>query len=189
MISPFFLVAFLVISACARNIEFQTYSDPSKDFVLQVPKGWLQEAINRRPTSVASFVGEVTDQDEGIPLGAVLYVTKFYRYRADHPGSNAGYEAYLKDVLLPLDVLFGASPEKLPAEIRKKLASPVNETQLSGLPAKTYRRDFEHYNPFHMSRSYQMRLEDVVIRTPTAYYVLEYPSAAFFSWQLGGQKL
>lgn len=146
-------------------MEFQIYVDSGTEFSVEVPMGWLQEANSRKPMSVFSFTGEVTVQDEGIPLGALLSVTKFYRQRTDHPGSDAGYGTYLTEVLLPLDVPFSGSTQVFPEDVRKRLASPVKDTQLSGLPARAYRRDFKHYNPFHMARSYEMRLEDVIIQT------------------------
>ena len=173
---PVLLLAALLASACAGKPAFEPYRDPAGDYSLEAPKGWPREGnadLKRRPSSVVSFVGVPEPSDEGTPLGAVLYVTKFYRLRSDFPGDDKAFAAYKKEVLVPSDALFGEGP--MPSD-----APVVSDTQLGGLPAKTYRRDYEHFNRLHMPRPVPMRLEDVVARTPEAYYVLEYRAAREF---------
>jgi hypothetical protein len=164
------VLAALMASSCAQKPVFELYRDPGGDYSLEVPKGWPRAGnadLKRKPNSVISFIGRNEPSDEGTPLGAVLYVTKFYRQRSDFPGDAKGFDAYRQEVLAPSEALFGAGP--LPAG-----APRVSDMRLGGLAAKTYRRDYEHFNRLHMPKPVAMRLEDVVIQTREAFYVLEY---------------
>lgn len=169
--------ALLLAAACAKQ-GYEPYQDPEGGYSFDAPKGWAVEGnagLGRKPVSTALFVGHVAAQDEGVPLGAVLSVTKLYRARAAHPGGDKAFQEFRRTVLLPTEVLFGEAPASaLPENLRQGLAGGVKDTTLAGLPAKTYRREFEHYNRLHMPKPVAMRLEDVVVQTPEAYFVLEY---------------
>jgi hypothetical protein len=171
------LAAALALVSCARAPEFERYDDPSGDYRLDAPKGWQHWGNADRkakPIRAVMFVGKISSQDEGIPLGAVLSVTKLYRRRADYPGKRSAYERYRKDVLMPSAAIFGDAGTNLPKAVAKLLPQGVRDERLAGLPAKSYGREYEHFNKIHMPAPVAMKLEDVVLRTPEAYFVLEY---------------
>lgn len=172
----FLAAALILATGCARTQEFKTYKDPGGDFSLTIPADWVPEADpDRKPASVTSFLTKKTIYDEGQPLGPVLHVTKFYRNRSSHPGTNEDFKAYQENILFPTDILFGASVDLLPAHKRSDLTKNVRDTRISGIPAKTYQKSFEYTTaPMHGNKKFSVKLEDIVIQTPEAYYVLEY---------------
>ncbi len=155
------ILAFLLLG-CSRPPVFETYTDPGGDFTLEVPQGWPRGGNADRkpkPVSVVEFIGKADPQDEGIPLGAVLSVSKLYRERADIPGDEQTFQRYRTNVLEPTDALF-----KAPADLT-----------ISGRPAREYRRESDHVKaPFHGGTRIPMRFEGFVVETPSAYYVIEY---------------
>ncbi len=130
--------------------------------------------LSRKPVAVVSFIGEVQADDEGVPLGAVINVTRIARAKADVPGGDKGFAAYQKNWLFRSDALFGGPKDVLPENQKPLLALPISDETVGGLKAKVYRQEFTESNPVHNSNSVAMRLEDAVVQTPEAYYVLEY---------------
>ena len=172
----FCCVALAAAAGCSRAPSFETYEDPGGDFHVEVPKDW--QAVGNankasKPISAVMFVGKMIEQEQGIPMGAVLSLTKFYRRRADYPGKNQSFEKYRGDVLVPSGVLFGDSPSKLAPALRKLLPTDVQESTFSGHPARIYGRSYVQ-NSRNDGKQIPMRLEDIVIQTPSAYYVIEY---------------
>lgn len=170
----------VLAASCARPLEFASHQDPAKIFSAEVAKSWRLDGdkdLSRVPVAVVSFIGAVDVQDEGVPLGAVINVTRVSRSPSEQPKGGAR-QAFLDGWIAPSDVLFGAPRETLKAGLRDSLPARVDETTLGGIPAKTYRRDYVHNNPIHMKAPVAMRLEDVVARTDGAYYIVEYRATA-----------
>ena len=170
------LAALIVITTgCAKTQEFKAYKDPGGDFVLNVPADWIAESSPRKkPAAVTSFVSKKAVFEEGQPIGPILHVTKFYRTRDDHPGSGEEFEEFSREVLSPSDALFGAPADSL-SERQRDSMKDARDMTLGGLPAKTYQKSFEMKStPMHGNRVHSVKLEDVVVQTPSAYYVLEY---------------
>lgn len=170
----------VVLEGCGRAPVFETYRDPSGAFTMDVPKGWQRDGdpdTTRRPVAVTAFIGQVAVQDEGTPLGAVLYVTRLSR-RADHPKGEKAFRDYKRALLEPTAALFSGNRRGLTEEMRKGLPQQIEKLEMGGFPARTYRREFRHFNPLHMSEAVPMRLEDAVVETPEAYFVLEYRATA-----------
>lgn len=166
-----------LLGACSRQ-GYETCSDPEGNGSFEVPKGWAREGnagLGHKPVSTALFVGYVAAQDEGIPLGAVLSVTKLYRQRSAPAGGDKAFQDFRKTVLLPTEVLFGQAPTSaLPEELRKGLAGGVEDTMLGGC-RPTYRREFAHYN--RPAYAQAARPASGGCRHPDAggfYFVLEY---------------
>ena len=156
------ILALMLLSGCSRPPAFEIYTDPGGDYTLEVPREWPKNGNADRkpkPMSVVEFIGKLDPQDEGIPLGAVLSVTKFYRDRADIPGDDQAFQNYRKKVLEPTDILF---------------QSPAGFT-LSGRAARDYRREYTHVKaPMHGGDKIPMRFEGFAVETPMAYYVIEF---------------
>jgi len=171
------LAGLSLATACSKPPSFDVYEDPGGDFKLEAPKGWQlwgNAARKPRPISAVMFVGKVEMQDEGMPIGAVLSITKLYRRRADYPGKDEGYRRFRQDVLVPSSVLFGEPASLLPEAMRKMLPQKIDSLQVSGFPARSYGREYEHFTRSHTDKPIPIRLEDLVVQTPEAYYVIEY---------------
>lgn len=176
------LAAALAAAACAKKPDFEVFRDPSGQVAVEVPSGWGRDGddgLGRKPMSAVSFVGEVAVQDEGVPLGAVLSVTRFSRNRSDYPAEKAVREYWETNVLLPTEALFGdVRPSKPAIKEPEGLAKDVRDATLGGLAGKSYRREYVHRaggRPLHgQIREVPMRLVGVIVRTPEAYFVLEY---------------
>lgn len=177
MIHRVILVLILVAAVLAcQGKTLLLYQDPSGEFSVEVPRAWRRdgnESLARRPVALVSFIGEVQTQDEGNLLGALIHVTRVSRVRSEFPGNDKAFQAFAEAWLIPSDVLFGASRERLPADVRNNLPE-VREASLGGRSARTYRRDYDYFNRLHMPAAVPMRLEDVVVRTDRAYYIIEY---------------
>lgn len=110
-----------------------------------------------------TWVGEVAEESEGMQLGAMIHVSRFQR--TDAPSS------FKKSTLAPTDAMFGPGPlpDGAPADIAV--------LTVSGHPARRYQRGFDAVlgGGLHQAKGpVAMRLEDLVVQTPDAYYVLEY---------------
>ena len=172
-------IIFLVFAfaACRPAPHPVVYTDPSGFFRAEVPDNWRRDGdkdLARKPVAVVSFIGEIQSQDEGIPLGAVINVTRISRDKADVPGGEKGFATFQKNWLSRSDALFGGPTGVLP-EVQKQLLSlPIMDEAIGGLKAKVYRQEYRQGNPIHNANAPAMRLEDAVVQTPKAYYVLEY---------------
>lgn len=163
--------------ACRRAPHVVAYSDPSGLFRSEIPDDWRRDGdkdLSRKPVAVISFIGEIQSQDEGIPLGAVINVTRISRDKADVPGGEKGFAVFQKSWLLRSDALFGGSKDVLSEDQKPLLALPIADATIGGLKAKVYRQGYRQANPIHSPNAPPMRLEDAVVQTPRAYYVLEY---------------
>lgn len=163
---PLFFVLLLSVIGCAQKDSFQRFKDASGEFESDVPANWRREGqddLGRRPAATMTWVGEVAEESEGRQLGAMIHISRFQR--KDVPSD------FKKSTLDPTDSMFGPGP--LPA------GAPADITALtvSGHPARRYQRGFEVVlgGGLHQTKGpVAMRLEDIVVQTPDAYYVLEY---------------
>ncbi|MBI3298425.1 MAG: hypothetical protein HYZ75_09700 [Elusimicrobia bacterium] len=175
------LLAVLVAMGCSKPAEYVRREDGSNTFSAELPSSWQADGdkdLARLPIAVVSYVGAVDSRDESIPLGAVINVTRVTRVAAEQPPESKGRKAFLAAWILPSEVVFGASPEGLRAELRKHLPARVEDATLGGKPARTYSRDYVHENPLHMRGPVRMRLTDYVVRTDAAFYIVEYRATA-----------
>lgn len=164
---PIIAAAMILASvACAQKTAFQEFKEASGEFSADLPSNWHrdgQEDLRRRPAASMTWVAEVAAESEGQQVGAMIHVSRFQR-----GGVPAGFR---KSTLEATDALFGSGP--LPP------GAPANIATLtvSGHPARRYRRDFAAVLGGGMHKTagpIAMRLEDVVIQTADAYFVLEY---------------
>ena len=174
------LVAALVLaglSACRAKPHTVAYVDPSGLFRAEIPDTWRRDGdkdLSRKPVAVVSFIGEISSQDEGLPVGAVINVTRITRLANEVPGGDKGYAAFQRNWLSRSDALFGGPKNVLPEDQKALLSLPVADETIGGRKAKVYRQEYRQGNPIHSTSAPAMRLEDAVIQTPEAYYVLEY---------------
>lgn len=163
---PLYLAVLLIVSGCSQKPSFQEFKEASGEFSADLPSNWHrdgQDDLRRKPAASMTWIAEVAEESEGSQVGAMIHISRFQR-----EGAPASFK---KSTLDPTDAMFGPGP--LPA------GAPVNVTSftLSGHPARRYRRDFEVVLGGGMHRATSpiaMRLEDIVVQTPDAYYVLEY---------------
>lgn len=162
-------VAAAVISAsvaCAQKTAFQEFKEASGEFVADLPSNWHrdgQDDLRRRPAASMTWVAEVAAESEGQQVGAMIHVSRFQRREAP--------TGFRKSTLEATDSMFGSGP--LPSGA----PADISALTVSGHPARRYRRDFEAVLGGGMHKTagpIAMRLEDVVIQTPDAYFVLEY---------------
>lgn len=163
---PLFFAVLLTAVGCSHKPSFQQFKDASGVFAADLPSNWHrggQDDLGRRPAATMTWVGEVAEESEGRQLGAMIHISRFQR--KDVPSD------FKKSTLDPADTMF--SPDPLPADAPANIASLT----ISGHPARRYRRDFEAVlgGGLHQTKGpFAMRLEDIVVQTPDAYYVLEY---------------
>ena len=163
-------------AACTRPLVWRPYADASGDFSSEIPASWDSiddPDLKRRPAAIVAFLGEVKTQDEGNPLGAVVQVTRLTRVRAEMPAGDKARRVYAESWLTSPDALFKGPVEALLVDEKKGLPK-VRETALGGKTARTYEREYEHFNAVHMPRPVPMKLVDVAVRTDKAYYIIEY---------------
>lgn len=143
------LAALTATLACGKKGPrvFEAYRDANAGFSLEAPKGWTLDAAPAapaRPALVTSFVGDPQPQDEGVPLGAVLSVTRLSRKASDK-------------LIGETKALF---PDDGPAAAESK---PFARDYEHGGPT-----------PMHQSAPViAMRAEGKVFRTADAFYVVE----------------
>lgn len=165
------------LAACRPAPHPVAYADPSGFFRSEIPDNWRRDGdkdLSRKPVAVVAFIGEMQSQDEGIPVGAIINVTRISRVKADVPGGDKGFAAFQKNWLFRSDALFGGPEEVVPENQKALLSLRVDDETIGGLKAKVYRQAYRQGNPIHSANAPAMRLEDAVVQTPRAYYVLEY---------------
>ena len=170
------VLLFGAAGACSRALVWQPYADMSGDFSSEIPASWTSiddPDLKRRPVGVVAFLGEMKAQDEGNPLGALIQVSRVTRGPSEMPAGEKARQAYAKAWLASPDRLFKGRVESLPVDAQKGLPK-VSEVLLGAKTARTYEREYEHFNAAHMPRPVPMKLVDVVVRTDKAYYVIEY---------------
>ena len=162
-----YIVAVLVIAgACSHKPSYETFSESSGAFVADLPSNWRrdgQENLKRKPAATMTWVAEVAAESSGSQVGSMIHINRFERQNVPM--------SFKKSTLDVTDAMFGPGP--LPA------GAPAHILTLmfSGHPARRYSRDFEVVLGGGMHQAIgpiAMRLEDIVIQTPSAYYVLEY---------------
>lgn len=147
------LVVLLLTAACSKPQAYVAFSDPS-GFSADVPSGWTRSGdadFSRRPVAVLTWIGVMTAQDEGIPIGAVINVTRVSRKREDLKDERS-WQRYKADWLDRSESLFA-----------KTMGDSAAFTQ-----------KFTMENKLHGLKPTAIQLEDVVLRTPDAYWVLDY---------------
>lgn len=163
---PLFLVVLITAVGCSHRTSFQQFKEATGEFAADLPSNWHREGqddLGRRPTATMTWIAEVAAESEGRQLGAMIHISRFER--KDAPVD------FKKSTLDPTDTMFGPGP--LPADA----PANINSLTIGGHPARRYRRDFEVVlgGGLHKAKGpFAMRLEDIVVQTPDAYYVLEY---------------
>lgn len=162
----FFAVSLMLAAACNKSTSYQSFQEASGQFIADLPVEWHrdgQDDLARRPAATMTWIGAVEAEKEGRQVGAMIHISRFQRKDAPL--------AFKRSTLDPTDTMFGPGP--LPAGA----PSVVIPLSIDGRPARRYRRDFEEILGGGMhgtTNPIPMRLEDVVIETPDAYFVLEY---------------
>lgn len=160
------LPVLLAVIGCSQEPSYREFKEASGEFAADIPLKWLrdgQDDLRRVPAASMTWIAEVAEESEGNQVGAMIHISRFQR--KDAPSN------FKKSTLDPTDMMFGSGP--LPP------GAPANVSSLtmSGHPARRYRRDFEAVlgGGMHPAKGpIAMRLEDIVVQTPDAYYVLEY---------------
>jgi len=165
------LLALMVASAaCSSKPSFEPFREASGEFSVDAPHGWgvdYNDSFTRKPIASVSWVGELTDGSEGAVIGSVVEIRKLWRRPEDHPEPKT-FTRYRMNVLEPTEALFGGTA---PRDIA------TADAILSGRAARSYRRVFEQTNKGGLHgavKRYPSRVEGVVLKTPEAFYVLEY---------------
>lgn len=157
---------FAVFAACSHEPSYEAFRENSGQFSAEVPSNWHrdgQENLQRKPASTMTWIAEVTAESSGSQVGAMIHINRFERQNVPM--------SFKKSTLDISDAMFGPGP--LPAGAPEKISTFT----ISGFPARRYNRDFEVVLGGGMHRTVgpiAMRIEDLVIQTPSAYYVLEY---------------
>lgn len=147
----------LLACACGKKLTFEPYQDAS-GFAAEVPSGWSRIGdadLTRKPVAVATWIGKAIADDEGTPIGAVINVTRISRKPADLQ-KGQDWARYKADWLDRTDALFFKAKGD----------------------AASFRQEFTLGNKTHGLPPTPMRLEDVVLRTDDAYWVLDYRATA-----------
>lgn len=151
------LLALLLAGACAKKLTFEPYKDAS-GLSAEVPAGWSRLGdpdLTRKPIAVATWVGKLVAEDEGTPIGAVINITRISRKPANlQKGQDWG--RYKADWLDRSDALFAKEKGD----------------------GASFRQEFVLKNKTHGLAPTNMRLEDLVLRTDDAYWVLDYRATA-----------
>lgn len=147
--------AALVLTACSKKPQYVRYEDPT-GFSADVPASWPKTGdkdLTRKPVAMMSWVGADRPQDEGQILGAVLHVTRVSRRREDLPPKQS-WDKYAAQWLAPSDRLFAGKSGDV--------AEYANETTV------------RHDGGLHAPQAIPIKAVAVVLRTPDAYWVLNY---------------
>lgn len=145
--------AALVLAGCSKKGAYARYEDPT-GFSAEVPATWPRDGdkdLTRRPVAMMSWVGADQPQDEGVALGAVLHVTRVSRKREDLP-PRWSWPKYQAEWLNRPDQLFA----KGKGDLAEYAEEGTVENKLHGLAPTLIKTD------------------TVVLRTPDAYWVLNY---------------
>ena len=147
LLPTLFLAQLVLVAGCQKSPSYEVYRDPSSGFSLEVPMGWSHEGTAptaTKPVVSTQFIGDAQPQDGGIPLGAVLSVTRLSR--------GAG-----EKLLAPTKALF---PDDAPTPAESK---PYSRDYEHGGPT-----------PLHPNKTpIPMRVEGRVYRTSDAFFVVE----------------
>ena len=155
------LVHFL---GCSRPFYYVDYREPAGEFSVKVPWGWALEEhgrFSRRPYAEVTWLGKLVDSHEGIPIGVMLSIKRLDR----NPGPG-----YRKDFAAAEAELFSGKPVP---------GATITTGTASGFPARWVSNDdwaqYKGDGLFHGPvKKFPSRLRAFVIRTPEAYYVLDY---------------
>ena len=144
----FLILAVLAVAACSKKAPtYEAYRDANAGFSVEAPKEWAVDAAPPpagRPAVVTQFIGDAEPQDEGVPLGAVLTVTRLSRKANEklHKDTNA---------LFPDDAAASAESEPYARDYEHGGPTPLHQN----------------------SAPVPMRVEGKVFRTADAFYIVE----------------
>lgn len=149
------LAAVLLAAGCSKKVEYVHYEDPT-GFSADVPAKWprLKDPdLTHKPSAMMEWVGVDAPQYAGEILGAVIHVSRISRKREDVP-PKLSWEKYSADFLAPAEKIF--------ANQSGDTAEATKETTL------------QDRSPFHTLAPTAIKTDLVVLRTPDAYWVLNY---------------
>lgn len=159
------LAAAVLLAACAKPLEYETYRDPAGAFETEAPRGWTPEVSGpfpEWPARKTQWLGEMADQHEGAAIGAIFTVWRMSRK------PTAKQVKYREQMLAATDALFeDAQPEDV----------MTAAGELAGYPARAFQRELTENLGGGMHgavRAHPSRISGVAVQTPDAYYVLEY---------------
>ena len=121
------------------------------------------------------FRGYESVDGQNRPIDVAVLVSKLPR-RPNAFSSPQDYDRFRRATLLQVDALFDPPSPDLPDTLKNLVAKNTQDITIAGLPGKTYHRDYDYIDPHAAagSKPLPVSLEEIVLRTPEAYYVLEY---------------
>jgi hypothetical protein len=161
----------------APDIQFTTYRDPKGNFSFDAPKPWTQKKDSDRadgPVVSVFLLGQETVDGKQVAVDVAVSVTKLPR-RAELFATERDYDAFRRSTLLQVDALFGPPAPELKEPLRSLIAKDTQDIIIAGIGGKAYRRDYDYVDPKYPNvKPLAVTVEDVVLKTPDAYYILEY---------------
>lgn len=158
------VAAALLLSACGGP-SHEPFADAPAGFSTEVPAGWKAEAAGPLPDWPARrvrWLAELADEHEGHPVGAVITVWRLERE------TNERQARYRGEMLAATEALFA---EEQPPDVM------VAPGEFAGFPARAFQRELVEtlgggaHGPV---RRHPSRISGIAVKTPDAYYVLEY---------------
>lgn len=175
------VAAAAVAFGCSRSpstsghVQFGPYQDSDQTFRFDAPLNWNRETNRQGPDQpMISVFFRGSDRIDGrtIPIDVALSVTKLARQPQAFP-TPQDYDRFRRNTLLQVDALFGPPDPELKEPLRSMIAKNSKDVTLDGIPGKQYRRDYD-YMGTAKTPPLAVSVEDVVLRTTSSYYVLEY---------------
>jgi len=159
------------------HFQFGSYQDSEGNYRFEAPLGWQPSTEERveKPAASVFFRGYEPVNGQEVPIDAAVLVSKLPR-RPEFFGSREDFERFRRTTLLQVDALFGPPSPELQEPLRSLIAKNTKDITVAGIPGKTYHRDYDYVDPKGPpgSKPLPISLEEIVLKTPDAYYVLEY---------------
>ena len=185
--AAFLIIVALALAACKRApeqagpagepINFGAYQDSDGNFRFEAPMGWQPMPGPQSDKTAPSvyFRGFENVGGQRTPVDVAVLVSKLPRNPQAFASPEA-FERYRRSTLLQVDALFGPASPDLQEPLRSLIAKNVQDISVAGIAGKTYRRDYDYIDPHGPpgAKPLPVSLEEIVLRTPEAYYVLEY---------------
>ncbi|MDX6771067.1 MAG: hypothetical protein SF051_16165 [Elusimicrobiota bacterium] len=159
------LAAALLAGGCSQKTNYIEHKDAVAGYTVQVPDEWapvVSGPYPEWPARKTEWIGAVADEHEGIAIGAIYTV-----WRMDRK-PTAKQKKYAETMLAATDALFA---DEAPEDVM------VAAGEFAGFPAAAFQRELTENlgGGIHGAvRSHPSRISGIAIRTPDAYFVLEY---------------
>ena len=159
------LAVLVLLSACAKPLEYAEYKDETGAFTVEAPKDWQPDVSGpfpEWPARKTQWLGAIADQHEGVAIGAMFTV-----WRMDRKPTKK-QKKYQEQMLAATDALF---EDEQPEDVMTAAG------ELAGYPARAFQRELTENlgGGLHGAvRSHPSRISGVAVQTEHAYFVLEY---------------